>query len=72
MQRLLWRKPLFVLLLLNLFRCASFFIAPAILAPGTFAWPYPQYPVVAYHYGGANQLNYEAIRQTLWTYPRDV
>lgn len=71
-QRLLWSKPLFGLLLLNLFWCASFFIAPAILAPGTFAWPYAQYPVVAYHYGGANQLNYEAIWQTLWIYPRAV
>ncbi|HYM41056.1 MAG TPA: DUF2085 domain-containing protein [Thermoplasmata archaeon] len=71
-QRLLWSKPLFGLLLLNLFWCASFFIAPAILAPGTFAWPYAQYPTVAYHLGAANQLNYEAIWQTLWIYPRAV
>ncbi len=71
-QRLLWSKPLFILLLLNLFWCASFLIAPAILAPGTFAWPYSQYPLVAYHLGGANQLNYEAIWQTMWIYPRAV
>ncbi len=70
--RLVWSKPLFGLLLLNLFWCASFFVAPAILAPGTFAWPYAQYPTVAYHYGAANQLNYEAIWQTLWIYPRAV
>ena len=61
-----------VLLLLNLFWCASFFIVPAILAPETFAWPYSQYPLVAYHLGGANQLNYESIWQTLWIYPRAV
>ena len=71
-QRLVWSKPLFILLLLNLFWCASFFIVPAILAPGTFAWPYSQYPLVAYHLGGANQLNYEAIWQTMWIYPRAV
>jgi len=71
-QRLVWSKPLFGLLLLNLIWCASFFIAPAILAPGTFAWPYSQYPLVAYHLGGANQLNYEPIWQTMWFYPRAV
>lgn len=71
-HRLIWSKPLFGLLLLNLFWCASFFIVPAILAPGTFAWPYAQYSAVAYHYGGANQLNYEAIWQTMWIYPRAV
>ncbi len=71
-KRLVWSKPLFILLLLNLFWCASFFIVPAILAPGTFAWPYSQYPLVAYHLGGANQLNYEPIWQTLWIYPRAV
>jgi uncharacterized membrane protein len=71
-HHLVWSKPLFGLLLLNLFWCASFFIAPAILAPGTFAWPYAQYPFVAYHYGGANQLNYESIWQTMWLYPRAV
>ncbi len=71
-KRLVWSKPLFVLLLLNLFWCASFFIAPAILAPGTFAWPYSQYPLVAYHLGAANQLNYESIWQTMWIYPRAV
>ena len=71
-QRLLWSKPLFILLLLNLFWCASLFIVPALLAPGTFAWPYSQYPLVAYRLGGANQLNYEAIWQTMWIYPRAV
>jgi uncharacterized membrane protein len=71
-RRLLWSKPLFGLLLLNLFWCASFFIVPEILAPGTFAWPYSQYPLVAYHLGAANQLNYEPIWQTMWFYPRAV
>ncbi len=71
-QRLTWSKALFGLLLLNLFWCASFFIVPLILAPGTFAWPYAQYPLVAYHLGGANQINYEPIWQTLWIYPRAV
>ena len=71
-RRLVWSKPLFGLLLLNLFWCASFFIVPLILAPDTFAWPYAQYPLVAYHLGGANQINYEPIWQTLWIYPRAV
>lgn len=71
-KRITWSKPLFGLLLLNLFWGASFFLVPAILAPGTFAWPYSQYPLVAYHLGGANQLNYEPIWQTLWIYPRAV
>jgi uncharacterized membrane protein len=71
-QRIVWSRPLFGLLLLNLFWCASFFIAPLILAPGTFAWPYSQYPLVAYHLGSANQLNYEPIWQTMWFYPRAV
>ncbi len=66
---------MFGLLLLNVFWCASFFIVPLILAPGTFAWPYtqnPAYGAVAYHLGGANQLDYEAVWQTLWFYPRAV
>ncbi len=71
-RRLLWSKPLFSLLLLNLFWCASFFIVPLILPPDTFAWPYAQYPLVAYHLGGANQINYEPIWQSLWIYPRAV
>lgn len=71
-KRLVWSKPLFGLLLLNLFWCASFFIVPLILPPDTFAWPYAQYPLVAYHLGGANQINYEPIWQTLWIYPRAV
>jgi len=71
-QRLVWSKPLLGLLLLNLFWSASFFIAPLILAPGTFAWPYSQYPLVAYHLGSANQLNYETVWQTMWIYPRAV
>ena len=71
-QRLLWSKPLLGLLLLNLIWTASFFIAPLILAPGTFAWPYSQYPLVAYHLGSANQLNYESVWQTMWFYPRAV
>jgi len=71
-ERFRGNKPLFGLLLLNLFWCASFFIAPLVLAPGTFAWPYSQYPLVAYHLGSANQLNYEPIWQTLWFYPRAV
>ncbi len=71
-HRLIWSKPLFGLLALNLFWCASFFIAPAILAPGTFAWPYAQYPTVAYHLGSANQMNYGVIWQTMWIYPRAV
>ncbi len=71
-RRLLWSKPLFGLLLLNLFWCASFFIVPLILPPDTFAWPYAQYPLVAYHLGGANQINYEPIWQSLWIYPRAV
>jgi uncharacterized membrane protein len=70
--RLVWSKPLLGLLLLNLFWSASFFIAPLILAPGTFAWPYSQYPLVAYHLGSANQLNYESVWQTMWIYPRAV
>ena len=68
----MWSKPLFGLLLLNLFWCASFFIVPLLLPPDTFAWPYAQYPAVAYHLGGANQINYESIWQTLWIYPRAV
>ncbi len=70
--RLTWSKPLFVLLGLNLFWCASFFIAPFTIKPGSFAWPYSQYQAVAYHLGGANQLNYGAIWQTFWIYPRAV
>ncbi len=71
-QRLVWSRPVFVLLCLNVFWCASFFIVPLIVAPNTFAWPYAQYPLVAYHLGGANQVNYEPIWQTLWIYPRAV
>ncbi len=71
-KRLVWSKPLFGLLLLNLFWCASFFIVPLILPPDTFAWPYEQYPLVAYHLGGSNQINSEPIWQTLWIYPRAV
>ena len=74
-QRLVWSRPLLGLLLLNLFWCASFFIVPLILPPRTFAWPYnqnPAYAAVAFHLGGANQVNYEPIWQTLWIYPRAV
>ncbi len=71
-RHLLWSRPLFGLLLLNLFWTVSLFIVPLILPPDTFAWPYAQYPLVAYHLGGANQLNYEPIWQTLWIYPRAV
>ncbi len=71
-QRLVWSKPLFLLLCLNVFWCVSLFIVPLILAPNTFAWPYAQYPLVAYHLGGANQINYEPIWQSLWIYPRAV
>lgn len=71
-HRLTYSKSLFGLLLLNLFWSASFFIAPMILAPGSFAWPYTQYPLVAYHLGGANRLDYEPIWQTMWIYPRAV
>lgn len=70
--RLTYSKSLFGLLALNLFWSASLFIAPMILAPGTFAWPYSQYPTVAFHVGGANRLDYEPIWQTLWIYPRAV
>jgi uncharacterized membrane protein len=70
--RLTWSKPLFVLLCLNLFWCASFFIAPFTIKPGSFAWPYAQYPTVAYQLGGSNRLDYEAIWQTFWIYPRAV
>lgn len=70
--QLTYSKSLFVLLGLNLFWSASLFIAPMILAPGTFAWPYDQYRSVAYHLGGANRLDYEPIWQTLWLYPRAV
>ncbi len=70
--RLTWSRALFGLLILNLTWTASLFIAPMLLAPGTFAWPYAQYPLVAYHLGAANQLNYEPIWQTLWIYPRAV
>lgn len=70
--RLTWSRALFGLLVLNLIWTASLFIAPMILKPGTFAWPYTQYPVVAYHLGGANQLDYEPIWQTLSLYARAV
>jgi uncharacterized membrane protein len=70
--RLTYSKTLFGLLCLNLFWSASLFIAPLILAPGTFAWPYTQYSSVAYHLGGANRLDYEPIWQSLWIYPRAV
>ena len=71
-HRLTYSKSLFGLLVLNLFWSASLFVAPLILAPGTFAWPYGQYPLVAYHLGGANRLDYEPIWQTMWIYPRAV
>ena len=74
-RRLIWSKPLFGLLGLNLFWCASFFIVPLILPSGTFAWPYDQqlaYATVAYQLGSANQINYEPIWRTLWIYPQAV
>lgn len=61
-QRLLWSKPLFGLLSLNLFWTASFFIAPFTIAPGTFA----------FQIGGANQMNHWNIWQGLWIYPQAV
>ncbi len=70
--RLSWSKPLLVLLGLNVFWCLSFFIAPFTIKPGSFAWPYSQYPLVANQLGGANHLDYEAIWQTFWIYPRAV
>lgn len=70
--RLTWSKPLFVLLGLNVFWSLSFFVAPFIIKPGSFAWPYAQYPAMAYHLGGANHLDYEAIWQTFWIYPHAV
>jgi uncharacterized membrane protein len=71
-RRLTYSRSLFGLLLLNLFWSASLFVAPMILAPGTFAYPYSQYPLVANHLGAANHLDYEPIWQTLWLYPRAV
>lgn len=71
-SRLTWSRALFGLLILNLFWTASLFIVPLILKPGSFAWPYARYPTVAYHLGGANQLDYEPIWQTMWIYPRAV
>ena len=71
-QRLVWSSPLFGLLSLHRFWCASCFIVPLRLPPDTFAWPYAQYPLVAYHLGSANQINYAPIWQTLWIYPQAV
>lgn len=62
LQRLLWSKPLFGLLSLNLVWCASFFLAPFAMAPGTFA----------YQVGTANQMNHWNIWRTLWIYPQAV
>ncbi len=61
-QRLTWSKALFGLLLLNLFWSASFFIAPFLLVPGTFA----------FQVGGANQMDHWNIWEHLWIYPQAV
>ena len=61
-QRLVWSKPLFGLLSLNLFWTASFFIAPFTIAPGTFA----------FQVGAANQMNHWNLWSTLWIYPQAV
>ncbi len=61
-QRLVWSKPLFGLLSLNLFWTASFFIAPFTMAPGTFA----------FQVGTANQMNHWNIWSQLWIYPQAV
>jgi len=68
--RLTWSKALFAVLLLNLIWTASLFIAPFTVPPGSFAWPYAQYPAVAYHLGGANLVDYGAIWSTFSLYPR--
>ncbi len=70
--RLTWSRPLFVLLGLNAFWSLSFFVAPFAIKPGAFAWPYDQYPGLAYRLGGANHLDYGAIWQTFWIYPQAV
>ncbi len=70
--RLTWSRPLFVLLGLNLLWSLSFFIAPLTIKPGSFAWPYSQYPLVANQLGAANHLDYAAIWETFWIYPRAV
>ncbi len=59
-------------LLLNLAWTASLFLAPFAIPPGAFAWPYAQYPAVAYHLGGGNQLDYGPIWATFPWYPRIV
>lgn len=61
-SRLVWSKPLFGLLLLNLAWTASFFIAPFTMKPGTFA----------YQIGAANVIDHEDVWSTLWFYPRIV
>ncbi len=58
----MWSKPLFGLFLLNLLWCASFFIAPFMISPGSFA----------NQVGNANMLDHENIWQTFWFYPRAV
>ncbi len=61
-QRLLWSKPLFGLLSLNVFWCLSFFLAPLAIPPGTFA----------FQVGTANQMNHWDIWRNLWIYPQAV
>lgn len=61
-QRLIWSKPLFGLLGLNLLWTGSFFVAPFAIAPDTFA----------YQIGTANQMNHWDLWRTLWIYPQAV
>lgn len=60
--RLTWSRPLFGLLSLNLLWCASFFIAPFTIAPGSFAL----------QVGRANVIDHESIWETFSIYPRLV
>ena len=61
-ERITWSKALFGLLLLNVFWCLSFFLAPFTIAPGTFAFAV----------GTANQMNHWNLWKTLWIYPQAV
>jgi len=70
--RLTWSRALFAVLVLNVVWTVSLFVCPYLVPPGSFAWPYAQYPAVAYHPGGANVVDFGPIWATFPLYPRIV
>lgn len=70
--QLAWSRSLLAALVLNVAWTASLFLAPFTVPPGSFAWPYAQYPAVAYHLGGGNQLDYGPIWATFPWFARLV